>query len=340
MSITNWSIVGAALAAIWCQAGASADVIFDNTATGDHGITTTSAPELGGEVIAAPGTSRVVTDLEIGFTSQGAPATADLQAFLYANDGPGGSPGTLLWASAVMAGVSLDTTNQLISFIVPSVTVPDDFTWASSITNSSAVVGLVPASGASIGTFVQPWVGSPGSWSTLPANFETEVRITAGAAAVPEPSTFAVSALLVLTGVAGGGRAPQTWGVIAALSGSCPRTAVKRSQNTKLLAKGWVFLFSVSAEPNSRLQLSEYRHLFGLRRQPAGGGKPARGKVLEVAIEVEVVRTAPEEVAGIGCRGPGGLAVHDARRHAAFGHQLRAEPVRAGCRGGPRRTRS
>ena len=195
-----WTITAAVLAAIWCQAGASADIIFDNFAAGGQGITTTSALELGGEATAAPGTSRVVTGLEIGYTSQGVPATADLQAFLYANDGPGGAPGTLLWQSAVMAGVNLDTTNQLVSFSVPSVTVPDTFTWASSITNVvGGVVGYVPASGALIGTFVQPWVGSPGSWSPLPPAFETEARVLTSS--VPEPSTFVLAGLLGVTGL-------------------------------------------------------------------------------------------------------------------------------------------
>jgi hypothetical protein len=190
-------ILASAVAAVSLQATASAGVLFDNSTTGNRGITTASSAQIGDEVIAA-GTLRTVTALDIGFTSQGVAATADLQAFLYANDGSGGAPGTLLWSSAVMPGVSLDSVNTLIEFSVPSVVVPDTFTFTAAITNESAAVGFVPASGASIGTFVQPWVGGPGSFSTLPSEFEIEGRVIAGTA-VPEPSTI----LLLAMGLAG-----------------------------------------------------------------------------------------------------------------------------------------
>jgi hypothetical protein len=188
MSVRIRSIWAAVLAAASFQATALADVIFDNSSGAGTGITTTSFPQLGGEVTAAQGTSRTVTELDLGFTSQGLPATADLQAFLYANDVSGGSPGTLLWQSAVMSGVRINSKNVLIAFAVPSVVVPDTFTFAAAITNSSIAVGYVPASGATTGTFVTPWVGSPGSWSPLSGGFEVEARVNA--ASVPEPSTI------------------------------------------------------------------------------------------------------------------------------------------------------
>jgi hypothetical protein len=197
MAIRIRLILAAVVAAVSFQPTASAGVIFDNSTTGNQGITTTSASQLGDEVTAA-GTLRTVTALDIGFTSQGVAATADLQAFIYANDGSGGAPGTLLWSSAVMTGVSLDSFNTLIEFSVPSVVVPDTFTFTAAITNPSPVVGYVPASGASTGTFVQPWVGAPGSFSPLTPPFEIEGRVIAGTA-VPEPSTI----LLLATGLAG-----------------------------------------------------------------------------------------------------------------------------------------
>jgi hypothetical protein len=184
------SIVAAVLCLASLQATAWADIIFDNTTTGNQGITTTSAAQLGDEVTAAPGTSRTVTELDIGFTSQGVSATADLQAFIYANDGAGGAPGTLLWMSAVMTGVNLNSVNTLVAFSVPSVVVPDTFTFTAAITNASQTVGFVPASGATTGTFGQVWVGSPGSFSTLSDDFETEGRVIAMASSVPEPATL------------------------------------------------------------------------------------------------------------------------------------------------------
>ena len=133
-------VLAAVLAVVSSQTTASAVVIFDNSNSINDGITTTSAPQLGGEVTAA-GTARTVTELDLGFTSQGISASADVQAFLYANDGVNGAPGTLLWQSAVMSGVNFDTVNTLVAFSVPSVVVPDTFTFAGAITNESGVVG-------------------------------------------------------------------------------------------------------------------------------------------------------------------------------------------------------
>ena len=47
-----------------------------------------------------------------------------------------------------------------------------------------------------------------------------------------------------------------------------------------------------------------------------------------MAVEVEVVGLAPEEVAGVGRRRPGGGPVDDSGRHATFRDQLGAEPPR------------
>jgi hypothetical protein len=198
MSIRIGSMLGAVVAVIGLHATASAgEVIFDNSVSGNQGITTTSLPQIGDEVTAA-GTLRSVTELDIGFTSQGVAATADLQAFLYANDGAGGAPGTLLWQSAVMSGVNLNTFNTLIAFSVPSIVVPDTFTFTASITNDPIIVGFVPSSGASAGTFDQAWVGQAGSFSPLPPSQAIEGRVIASAS-VPEPSTWAILG----TGLAG-----------------------------------------------------------------------------------------------------------------------------------------
>ncbi|APW64096.1 PEP-CTERM sorting domain-containing protein [Paludisphaera borealis] len=198
------SILAAALVTVSFQAVASADLIFDNSSAGDQGITTTGALQIGGEVTAAPGTPRAVTELDLGFTSQGLSVTGDLQAFLYANDGAGGAPGTLLWQSAVMTGVAINSTNTLIAFSVPSVVVPDTFTFTGAITNASGNLGYVPAVGAAIGAFNQAWVGSPGAWSTLPSVFEIEARVISQA--VPEPSSMALLSVGVFGLIAAGRR--------------------------------------------------------------------------------------------------------------------------------------
>jgi hypothetical protein len=176
-------------------AGSRAGVIFSNS-PGSGGTTSTSAAQLGEEVTGPPNTSRTVTQLLIGYTDNGIPATANLQAFLYANDGAGGAPGTLLWSSSILTNVSITSTDQLVSFAVPSIVVPDSFTFTSSTTNTTGVF-YVPATGASVGTFDQAWVGSPGAFSTLTGVFETEAQVITGSVAVPEPSSVA----LVLAGL-------------------------------------------------------------------------------------------------------------------------------------------
>ena len=193
MASRIWSILVAAVVMVGLPAVVSATIIFDNF-PGPGGITATGSPQLGDEVTAAPGTPRVVTELDLGFTNGGGvPQTADLQAFLYANDGSGGSPGTLLWQSAVMSGVSINSTNATIAFIVPSILVPNTFTFTAAITDQTGNFGYAPASGATTGTFVTPWAGSPGSWSSLQPPFEVEGRVIA--ASVPEPSTIVLLAL-------------------------------------------------------------------------------------------------------------------------------------------------
>jgi hypothetical protein len=187
-------IAVSAVAAVSFHAPAFADVIFDNTAAGDQGITTTAAPQLGLAVTAA-GSARAVTEVDIAFTSQGVSATADLQAFLYAT-GAGGLPGALLWQSAVMSSVAINSVNQLIAFSVPSIVVPDFFTITAAITDISGSVGLAPTSSASVGTFDQAVVGSPATWNALPTNFEIQARVIASPASqvsgVPEPMTLSL----------------------------------------------------------------------------------------------------------------------------------------------------
>jgi PEP-CTERM motif len=186
-----WSILVAAVVMVGLPVVTSATVIFDNF-PGPGGITGAGFPQFGDEVTAAPGTPRVVTELDMGFTTGNVgPQTADLQAFLYANDGTGGSPGTLLWQSAVMSGVSINSTNATVAFIVPSVLVPNTFTFTAAISNQSGNFGYAPASGATTGSFVAPWGGSPGLWNSFAPIFEVEGRVIA----VPEPATLALLTL-------------------------------------------------------------------------------------------------------------------------------------------------
>lgn len=138
-----------------------------------------------GEQVYAAGSSRLVTQLNIGISHQNTSGgSGEFVARLYANDGAQGSPGTLLWQSAMMTD-PLSGGVQLISFDVPQVLVPDTFTWTLQvITNTTPAVGLVDGGPPTIGSSPNfYWFGNTHSWgqAQYPA-------LIASVEAVPEPS--------------------------------------------------------------------------------------------------------------------------------------------------------
>ena len=166
-------------------ASASPIVIYDNTGSGFTGVIAGTQQQIGDEVQAA-GTARDVTLLEIGVDSQGSAFTADLQARLYANDGVGGQPDTLLWQGNVRS-VPLNGGIDVVPFVVPDVLVPDTFTWTLQYGNLPLTLPLFgPASIGSSPDFF--WFGGPGSWTIFPHGGDLEARITAEQ--VPEPSAI------------------------------------------------------------------------------------------------------------------------------------------------------
>ena len=169
---------------------ADAGVIYDNTTT-PLGSTSFTALPIGDEVNAA-GSERIVSLLQVGVTQQGFAGTADLQAWLYANDGPGGQPGTMLWQSAILNNVPLTGGNDLIAFPVPLVQVPNTFTWAVQISDTTPVaVGLPHFHPPTVGSSPDyAWFGGPGSWTRLPGPPARDLmaRVTA----IPEPASAAV----------------------------------------------------------------------------------------------------------------------------------------------------
>src|SRR5579872_6090814 len=146
-------IAAVALVAAFAPRASQADFIYDNTTTTFTGNRSFTALQSGDEVKAG-GTDLAVTRLEIGLNSQGQAATlSTFQAFLYANDGAGGAPGTLLWQSALLQSVALTGGNDLIAFAVPDVLVPDTFTWAAQTGAATPVAAGLPIFGSpTVGT--------------------------------------------------------------------------------------------------------------------------------------------------------------------------------------------
>ncbi len=108
----------------------------------------------------------------------------------------------MLWDSGLLPSLSLSGPPQNLPFSVPSVLVPDTFTWVTRISNSQgavpAAVAMTEASGTTVGSFDTDWFGGPGQWTKDSA--QNEARIYA--VSVPEPSTLAVCAIAAASGLA------------------------------------------------------------------------------------------------------------------------------------------
>ncbi len=191
-------LLGLMAVAMTSQAG----TIYSNlTPTGGWTV-----PSLNGEIgneVTVSGANWQVTGLDIEIYSQGGifpngrPGNAHFQAQLYANNGTGGQPGTLLWQSAVepiyyLGGLSL------LHFSVPDVVVPDTFTWTLEYSNPLPLApGLPSGTGPTIGTSNVCWTRGEGdaSWTQVTAAGNLMAEITA----VPEPATYALLTAGVLT---------------------------------------------------------------------------------------------------------------------------------------------
>jgi hypothetical protein len=134
---------------------------------------------------------------------QNTQGTADFIARLYANNGPSGTPGTLLWQSPLMDNIPLSGGVQLIAFDVPQVLVPDIFTWTLQTSDSPIAVGLVNAGPPLLGSSPSyDWFGSTGNWSQLQYS-DWMARVEA----VPEPSSVSWVVLGIAIAVLRGLRA-------------------------------------------------------------------------------------------------------------------------------------
>lgn len=196
------------LATLVAATAVNAEVVYDNTGT-FRGSRSFSQLQQGDEVNPA-GISRTIVELLIGVNQQGFAGTADLQARLYANDGPGGEPGTMLWESALMDDVPLSGGDDLVSFTVPGIEVPDPFTWTIQISDTSPVAAGLPHYGPpSVGGSPDyAWFGAPGSWTKLdlqnPVDFMCRI-ITAEACPedVDESGAVEFGDILVILGAWG-----------------------------------------------------------------------------------------------------------------------------------------
>lgn len=193
------AILALSIAAVGAQAQT---IVYDNTTNilgnlwGQVAGGATSGPE-GGDEITLAGTDRDVTSIDIMIHVLGANAgTADTQVRFYANDGAGDIPSTMLWDSGLLAAMPHAAGLSMMTFAVPSVTVPDTFTWTIEFTNRAGSIADAmgprmydpPTVGSSDNDF---WIhNADTTWSnvwfggTPVANFGSTVT------AVPEPASM------------------------------------------------------------------------------------------------------------------------------------------------------
>jgi len=192
-----------------------AAIVYDNT-TNPLGFWTPIISDFGtnglvGDEITLAGTERSVTGIDLDVFSGyfGVTGKLDADVSFYNNNGSAGAPGTLIWDSGIVKDVGYGGLTNTFHFVVPSVIVPDTFTWTISLSNvrpdSGTLYNLGPL------YYDPPTVGGSGDWDwyyssgtwnkgdalNIVDNFGAEVH----AEAVPEPSTF----LLVGAGLAGVG---------------------------------------------------------------------------------------------------------------------------------------
>ena len=186
-TILAFPLILAGLLSISPTATAQTTIFSDQSPNGGWAV---DGDQYGNEVTVSGGNWQV-TSLQIEIYSQGTwpngggigPGSADFQASLYANNGPLGAPGTLLWQSPYVhdnypAGLSV------LTYAVPDIAVPNQFTWAIQYANYSnplAPPALPTANAPAIGTYDTEWFAGPGDWGKSNSIFEAQII------AVPEP---------------------------------------------------------------------------------------------------------------------------------------------------------
>jgi hypothetical protein len=166
----------------------SSVLVFDNTANPTSGgVFGPSSDQVGNEITLG-GTARQITGLSWLVDSQNTQLIGEIETHIYANDGAGGAPGTLLWSSGLLTGIDVSPTETLLNIAVPNITVPDTITVTSRFFDAVPLaLGRVFGGPPSVGSLDASWVEtSPGVWSQWSGPWAMQV------VAVPEPSIVSV----------------------------------------------------------------------------------------------------------------------------------------------------
>ena len=172
-----------------------ATVIFDNTINPSGTVFGPGCCQVGDEITLGSNERKII-QLSWLVDSQNTDVVVDIETQIYANDGPGGAPGTLLWQSGPLTGINVAANDTFLDITVPKISVPDIISVTSIILDSTPVaLGRIRGGAPSVGSVNASWFeSSPGMWNQQFGPWGLQVS------AVPEPSTFAllISASILL----------------------------------------------------------------------------------------------------------------------------------------------
>jgi hypothetical protein len=201
------------------QSAHSQQVLYNNTTTyANANFDPASGVTFGNEVVLSTGAPNdSISQFEFQFNLTGTAAftgAEDIDVTFYENNSStlvNGShaPGTVLWTSGnstlASQGLAAYTAGNTLTYTVPNVVVPVDFTWAVTFSNLQAgdSAGLGLYNPVTVGfNYDDAWVETGGVWaldkasSGAPYLFGGEVTGTPTSAAVlPEPSTIVLAVM-------------------------------------------------------------------------------------------------------------------------------------------------
>lgn len=177
-------------------------VVFDTTGGADFSaLTTSNNQRYADDVTLAGAGGETIGQIDISILLQEDNTTADVYAYLFDASGTGGSPGAApLWSSSVLA-YDFTAFEDVVSFTVPNIAVPQNFFWAVEFRNIVKLAddGVTPLPNAIFGPQISTAASAqPAGTSTSGASFYLDTDGANGPAGfnsvsiIGADSTFAV----------------------------------------------------------------------------------------------------------------------------------------------------
>jgi hypothetical protein len=191
-----------------------ADVVaFDNTTNDKNYAFDTQQTEVGDQILLgnqpSGAVSLKVTDFMFEYWGINLSANATADVKFYANDGPNGTPGTVLWDTGAFtipptdrSTIDFNVANGAFSLSNP-VAVPLSFTWAVTFANlgSSGSAGVDIYTPPTVGNdYIDFWQNTGTGWQLMEPtgsqpNMDFAAKLSGNYAIIPEPATWLTLAL-------------------------------------------------------------------------------------------------------------------------------------------------